>query len=169
VAPALGTRRPQLPEDGLEPLGSVSKQFSYPAILPDTPIGVAQQVHDLGHITSTTGNDRPLDALIVRQLIETACRRGGSIVMQRILDHVEARGEPEATGRILRYRDGTPAGHDDGRSAGGPTTFAYTKAGLPDVTAALITLTGEPHPLLPNANLHPLSPSRWQQSSKPEP
>ncbi|MGY2060165.1 MULTISPECIES: hypothetical protein [Nocardia] len=36
-----------------------------------------EQVHDLGRIASTTGNDHPLDALILRLLIETACRRGG--------------------------------------------------------------------------------------------
>ncbi|MGY2092378.1 hypothetical protein [Nocardia gipuzkoensis] len=61
------------------------------------------------------------------------------------------------------------AGHEDGRSAGGPTTFTYTKAGLLDVTEALAALTGEPHPLLPNAPRHPLSPSRWQRPSEPEP
>ncbi|MEU5762195.1 tyrosine-type recombinase/integrase [Nocardia sp. NPDC047648] len=34
-------------------------------------------IRDIGHVAATTGNDRPLDALIVRILIETACRRGG--------------------------------------------------------------------------------------------
>ncbi len=100
-----------------------------------------EQVHDLGRIASTTGNDRPLDALMLRLLIETACRRGGLLrlsiddlntadclvrlhekggttrwqpisptLMQRILDHIEARGGPEASSRVLRYRDGRPAG-----------------------------------------------------------
>ncbi|MGY2026011.1 tyrosine-type recombinase/integrase [Nocardia gipuzkoensis] len=100
-----------------------------------------EQVHDLGHIASTTGNDRSLDALMLRLFIETACRRGGLVhltledlnaedclvrlrekggtlrwqpvsptLMQRVLDHVQARGGPEATDRVLRYRDGRPAG-----------------------------------------------------------
>ncbi|WP_406275766.1 hypothetical protein OH799_03810 [Nocardia sp. NBC_00881] len=31
-------------------------------------------------------------------------------LMQRLLDHVEARGGSQATERVLRYRDGRPAG-----------------------------------------------------------
>ncbi|MEU1549278.1 hypothetical protein [Nocardia sp. NPDC005745] len=38
-----------------------------------------EQIHDLGRVASETGNDRPLDALILRFLIETACRRGGLV------------------------------------------------------------------------------------------
>ncbi|MBF6341740.1 hypothetical protein IU450_38565 [Nocardia abscessus] len=44
-----------------------------------------------------------------------------------------------------------------------------TKAGLLDVTEALVTLTGEPHPLLPNTERHPLSPSQRQSLGDPEP
>ncbi|MGY1901225.1 tyrosine-type recombinase/integrase [Nocardia gipuzkoensis] len=209
-----------------------------------------EQVRDLGRIASTTGNDHPLDALILRLLIETACRRGGLLrlciedlnvsdclvrlhekggivrwqpipptLMHRVLDHIEARGGPETTSRILRYRDGRPArrrrldylftrfrrllpwaaalgisahwirhttltfverqfgiavarayaGHEDGRPAAGPTTFIYTKAGLLDVVEALVTLTGEPHPLLPSTERHPLSPSQRQSLGDPEP
>ncbi|MCC3332263.1 site-specific integrase [Nocardia abscessus] len=100
-----------------------------------------EQVHDLGHIASTTGNDRSLDAPMLRLFIETTCRRGclvhltledlnaedclvrlrekgGTLrwqpvsptLMPRVLDHVQARGGPEATDRVLRYRDGRPAG-----------------------------------------------------------
>jgi integrase len=36
-----------------------------------------EHILDIGRVAATTGNDRPLDALIVRILIETACRRGG--------------------------------------------------------------------------------------------
>lgn len=37
------------------------------------------QVLQLGHIASTTGNDIELDALIIRLHIETACRRSGAL------------------------------------------------------------------------------------------
>ncbi|MET9031122.1 site-specific integrase [Nocardia sp. NPDC004168] len=38
-----------------------------------------EHILDIGRVAATTGNDRPLDALIVRILIETACRRGGML------------------------------------------------------------------------------------------
>jgi integrase len=100
-----------------------------------------EHILDIGRVAATTGNDRPLDALIVRILIETACRRGGLLgltiddlnehdcllrlrekggttrwqpisptLVQRILDHIEARGGTDATRRLLRYRDGRPVG-----------------------------------------------------------
>ncbi|MEU4841852.1 tyrosine-type recombinase/integrase [Nocardia testacea] len=208
-----------------------------------------EQIHDLGRIASTTGNDCALDALILRLLIETACRRGGLLrlsvddlnasdclvqlhekggtirwqpisptLMQRILEHVEARGGPEVTRQVFRYRDGKPvgrrrldyvftrfrrflpwaaalgisahwirhttltfverqfgiavarayAGHEDGRSGIGPITLTYTKAGLLDVIEALVALTGEPHPLLPHTERHPVAPRRPPSSHAPE-
>jgi integrase len=41
------------------------------------------QLADIIHITSTTGNDPELDALIVRLHIETACRRAGALGIRR--------------------------------------------------------------------------------------
>jgi hypothetical protein len=38
-----------------------------------------------------------------------------------------------------------------------------------DVVEALVTLTGEPHPLLPDTERHPLSPSQRQSLGDPEP
>jgi len=36
------------------------------------------------HVASTTGNDPPLDALLLRLHIETACRRGGALALRLI-------------------------------------------------------------------------------------
>ncbi|WP_218024387.1 tyrosine-type recombinase/integrase [Nocardia lijiangensis] len=38
-----------------------------------------QQINELARVASTTGDDRQLDALLVRFHIETACRRGGAL------------------------------------------------------------------------------------------
>ncbi len=47
-----------------------------------------------------------------------------------------------------------------------PTSVLPT---IGDVVEALVTLTGEPHPLLPDTEPHPLSPSRRQSLGDPEP
>ncbi|MGK8524295.1 hypothetical protein ACRS6B_23325 [Nocardia asteroides] len=41
------------------------------------------------------------------------------------------------------------------------------RAGLLDVVAALVALTGEPHPLLPGSNRHPLAMNDWRNQEGP--
>ncbi|MFF7941638.1 tyrosine-type recombinase/integrase [Nocardia gamkensis] len=126
----------------IHPLENPAARVSKPRHLSSSRHALSlEQIHDLGRIASETGNDRPLDALILRLLIETACRRGGLLslaiddlnvadclirlrekggtmrwqpisptLMQRVLDHIEARGGPETTEQVLRYRDGRPVG-----------------------------------------------------------
>ncbi|MFD0364761.1 tyrosine-type recombinase/integrase [Nocardia sp. GCM10030253] len=60
----------------IHPLENPSVKVPRPRQLSSTRHALTlQQVHALGYIASSTGNDRPLDALIVRILIETACRK----------------------------------------------------------------------------------------------
>ncbi|MER7449450.1 site-specific integrase [Nocardia beijingensis] len=59
-----------------------------------------------------------IDDLNVTDCLVRLHEKGGTIrwqpisptLMQRIVDHIEARGGAEATRRVLRYRDGRPAG-----------------------------------------------------------
>ncbi|MGY2116554.1 tyrosine-type recombinase/integrase [Nocardia gipuzkoensis] len=62
----------------IHPLDNPSARVKRARQLPSPRHALAlEQIIDVGRIAATTGDDRPLDALIVRILIETACRRGG--------------------------------------------------------------------------------------------
>lgn len=43
-----------------------------------------RQLGDINTVASTTGNDRDLDALLIRLHVETACRRGGALALRPI-------------------------------------------------------------------------------------
>uniref|UniRef100_UPI000AB0313B tyrosine-type recombinase/integrase n=2 Tax=Nocardia amikacinitolerans TaxID=756689 RepID=UPI000AB0313B len=200
-----------------------------------------QQVNQLAHIASTTGNDPQLDALLVRFHIETACRRGGALrlrvadlniehclvrlrekggtlrwqpisptLMRHLVQHIHDRGGITRTDRVFRYRNGRAigrrrydtlnqrlrahlpwaaalqvtahwfrhttltfverefgiavarayAGHTGpGNGPGSRSTLIYVKAGLPEVIEALMTLTGESHPLSGIDQPAPIAPS----------
>ncbi|WP_083863540.1 tyrosine-type recombinase/integrase [Nocardia exalbida] len=54
-----------------------------PRRLPNTRYALNdQQLSEIFHTATTTGNDRELDALILRLHIETACRRGGALALR---------------------------------------------------------------------------------------
>ncbi|WP_280413431.1 tyrosine-type recombinase/integrase [Nocardia asiatica] len=60
-----------------------------------------QQLSEIFHAATTTGNDRELDALILRLHVETACRRGG-VLNLRIRDL-----DPRYSQVYLREKGGT--------------------------------------------------------------
>ena len=67
------------------------------------------QVLQIGHVASTTGNDVELDSLIVRLHIETACRRSGALGLE--LDDLDADNcliTLQAKGETIRWQPISP-------------------------------------------------------------
>ncbi|MFJ9364864.1 tyrosine-type recombinase/integrase [Nocardia sp. NPDC101769] len=62
----------------IRPVDNPAGRVHKPRQLPSTRHALTfDQVRQIGEVASTTGNDRELDALIVRLHIETACRKAG--------------------------------------------------------------------------------------------
>lgn len=80
------------------------------------------------HVVQTTGNDVPLDSLLIRLHMETACRRGGALALQlRDLDTQSYAVRLREKGGTVRWQPITPtltaalADHARVRGAIGPT------------------------------------------------
>ncbi|WP_220139846.1 tyrosine-type recombinase/integrase [Nocardia huaxiensis] len=66
----------------IHPADNPATRVAKPRRLPSTRHALTfDQVREIGHVASTTGNDRELDALIVRLHVETACRTGGALAL----------------------------------------------------------------------------------------
>ncbi|MRH88590.1 tyrosine-type recombinase/integrase [Nocardia sp. SYP-A9097] len=67
----------------IRPADNPATRAHKPPQLPSTRHALTfDQVRQIGHVAATTGNDRELDALIVRLHIETACRKSGVLALR---------------------------------------------------------------------------------------
>lgn len=66
----------------IRPADNPSARAHKPPQLPSTRHALTlDQVQQIGRVAATTGNDRELDALIVRLHVETACRKSGVLAL----------------------------------------------------------------------------------------
>ncbi|NNH70904.1 tyrosine-type recombinase/integrase [Nocardia uniformis] len=66
----------------IRPSNNPATKVAKPRRLPSTRHALTfEQIKEIGRVASTTGNDRELDALIIRLHIETACRTGGALAL----------------------------------------------------------------------------------------